>query len=302
VKAIKTNTGEVSAVPSDDKRTQSPIRLGCAGWSYKEWIGPLYDPDKSMLQQYSSIFDTVEIDSSFYKFPERGTVLGMARYTPRGFAFSAKMNKKFTHELRLKLDENAQTELDSFCELFDPLLSQDKLACMLVQLPPSLKRDDGLLEEFLALLPKRIDYVVEFRHPSWLESSTWTTLSKYQAAYCVVDEPLLPPEIHVTSDVGYIRWHGRGQGLWYDYRYTRDQLTDWLPKIEEVRSNTKQTIGVFNNHFHGYAPENCIQVMEMLGLASEKHETVLKRIQDHIEGRGSPTDSEKVTLDRFTGT
>jgi len=287
---------------SDHVRSQAPIRLGCAGWSYKEWIGPLYDPDKSMLQQYSSIFDTVEIDSSFYKFPDKGTILGMTRYTARSFVFSAKMNKKFTHDLRLKLDEDAQAELDSFCELFDPLLSQDKLACMLVQLPPSLKHDDDLLEEFLAILPRRITYVVEFRHPSWLESSTWTTLGKYNAAYCIVDEPLLPPEVHVTSDIGYIRWHGRGQGLWYDYRYTSDQLTDWLPKVEEVRANTKQTIGVFNNHFRGYAPENCIQMMKMLGLASDKHEVTLKRIQDHIEGKGAQTNDERMTLDHFIGT
>jgi uncharacterized protein YecE (DUF72 family) len=253
-----------------------------------------------MLQQYSSIFDTVEIDSSFYKFPEKGTILGMTRYTPRRFVFSAKMNKKFTHQMLLKLDENAQTELDSFCELFDPLLSQDKLACMLVQLPPSLKRNNGLLEEFLALLPKRYNYVVEFRHPSWLESNTWTTLAKYNVAYCAVDEPLLPPEVHITSDLGYIRWHGRGQELWYDYRYTSSQLTDWLPRIREVSTNTKQTIGIFNNHFRGYAPENCIQMMKMLGLADEKHEATLKRIQDHIDGKAPSASDTRMTLDRFT--
>lgn len=283
----------------DHGRASAPIRLGCAGWSYKEWIGPLYDPDKSMLQQYTSIFDTVEIDSSFYKFPEKGTILGMARYTPRGFLFSAKMNKRFTHELCLKLDESAQTELDSFCELLDPLLTQDKLGCILVQLPPSLKRDDDLLQGFLAALPRRYNYSIEFRHPSWLEPRTFATLTKYNAAYCIVDEPLLPHEVHVTSDIGYIRWHGRGRGLWYDYRYTKDQLTDWLPKIEEVCTNTKRTFGIFNNHFRGYAPENCIQMMKMLGLADDKHETALKRIQNHIEGRTSSATEERVTLDRF---
>jgi len=255
-----------------------------------------------MLQQYSAIFDTVEIDSSFYRFPDKGTILGMTRYTPRGFIFSAKMNKKFTHELRLRFDEKAKTELDSFCELLDPLLSQDKLSCMLVQLPPSLKRDDNLLESFLALLPKRYNYVIEFRHPSWLESRTWATLSKYEAAYCIVDEPLLPPEVHITSDIGYVRWHGRGKGLWYDYRYTQDQLTDWLPKIEEMRTSTKQSYGIFNNHFRGYAPENSIQMMKMLGLASDKHEKILKRIEDHIEGRVTPAKDGRTTLDRFTGT
>lgn len=300
--SINKNT-VMGAIPFVDyhKRAAAPIRLGCAGWWYKEWIGPLYDADKSMLQQYSSIFDTVEIDSSFYKFPDKGTILGMTRYTPRGFLFTAKMNKRFTHELCLKLDENTETKLDSFCELFDPLLAQDKLACMLIQLPPSLKRNDDLLEGFLAALPRRYDYSIEFRHPSWLESSTWTTLRKYNVAYCIVDEPLLPPEVHVTSDIGYIRWHGKGEGLWYDYRYTRDQLIEWLPRIEEVRANAKQTFGIFNNHFRGYAPENCIQMMKMLGIADDGHEAALKRIQDHIEGRATSTTAGRMTLDRFTG-
>lgn len=296
-------TDEKRAMPfmGNPERPLAPIRLGCAGWSYKEWIGPLYDPDKSMLQQYSSVFDIVEIDSSFYKFPERGTILGMARYTPRHFLFTAKMNKKFTHELRMRLDERAQTELDAFCELFDPLLAQDKLAAMLIQLPPSLKRNDALLEGFLAALPRRYSYSIEFRHPSWLESQTWSILTKYRTAYCIVDEPLLPPEVHVTSDLAYIRWHGRGDRLWYDYRYTEDELTDWLPKVKEVRGNTKQVVGIFNNHFRGYAPENCIQMMEMLGTADEKHETALKRIQDHIEGRYTSGSEESMTLDRFAG-
>jgi uncharacterized protein YecE (DUF72 family) len=174
------------------------------------------------------------------------------------------------------------------------------LACMLIQLPPSLKRNDDLLEAFLAALPKRYDYSIEFRHPSWLGSNTWTTLERYKVAYCVVDEPLLPPEVHVTSDIGYIRWHGRGDQVWYDYRYTQDQLTEWLPKIQEVRAETKQTFGIFNNHFRGYAPENCIQIMEMLGLAEDRHETALKRIQAHIEGRAPARTEEKMTLDRFT--
>ena len=285
---------------NDPDQSLAPIRLGCAGWSYKEWIGPLYDPDKSMLQQYSSIFDTVEMDSTFYKFPEKGTILGLTRYTPRRFLFTAKMNKKFTHELKLKLDEGARADLDSFCELFDPLLAQDKLAVMLIQLPPSVKRNDDVLEGFLASLPRRYNYSIEFRHPSWLESSTWNILTKYKVAYCIVDEPLLPPEVHVTSDIGYIRWHGRGDRLWYDYRYTPEQLTDWLPKVEQVRANTKQVFGVFNNHFRGYAPENCIQMMKMLGIADDKREAALKRIKNHIEGTDATATQEEVTLNHFT--
>jgi len=251
-----------------------------------------------MLQQYSSVFDTVELNSSFYEAPDEGTILGLTKHTRRGFMFSAKINRKFTHDLRLKVNEEAQDQLEEFVRLFDPLLTQDRLGCLLVQLPPSLKRDDQLLEDFLTALPHRYDYVVEFRHPSWMDDATWRILSKYQAAYCNVDEPLLPPEIHVTSPIGYIRWHGHGQRPWYNYRYTQQQLQDWVPKIREVQKNTSKTFGVFNNHFHGYAPENCIQTMEMLNIAEPKHQKTLKRLRNHIERElaGLPAEG---TLDQF---
>jgi len=277
----------------------SRLYFGCAGWSYKEWIGPLYDPGKSMLQQYSAVFDTVELNSSYYKIPDEGTILGLARHTPRGFMFSAKVNQKFTHDLRLKLDENTRDALEKFAQLFDPLLTQDRLGCFLIQLPPSLKRNDRLLEDFLAALPHRYDYVVEFRHKSWLDDPTWRTLSKYQAAYCVVDEPLLPPEIHITSSIGYVRWHGHGEQPWYNYRYTQAQLQEWVPRINEIRQNTKKTFGIFNNHFHGYAPENCIQIMKMLGISQPNHQKTLRRLQNHIERElaGLPPEG---ALDQYT--
>jgi uncharacterized protein YecE (DUF72 family) len=273
--------------------------FGCAGWSYKEWVGPLYEPGKSMLQQYSTVFDTVELNSSFYRAPDEGTILGLTRNTKRGFMFSAKINQKFTHDLRLKLNDETQGELEEFVQLFDPLLTQDRLGCFLVQLPPSLRRNDQLLENFLAALPHRYDYVVEFRHKSWMDAATWQILSKYQAAYCIVDEPLLPPEIHVTSSIGYVRWHGHGESPWYNYRYTAKQLEEWVPKVKEIQANTKKTFGIFNNHFHGYAPENCIQTMQMLGIAQPTQLKTLKRIQAYIERElaGLPPAG---TLDQFT--
>jgi uncharacterized protein YecE (DUF72 family) len=254
-----------------------------------------------MLQQYASVFDTVELNSSFYRQPDEGTILGLTRNTKRGFMFSAKINRKFTHELRLKLNEDSQDELESFVQLFDPLLTQDRLGCFLVQLPPSLRRNDRLLEDFLAALPHRYDYVVEFRHKSWMDDSTWHILSKYQAAYCIVDEPLLPPEVHVTSSIGYIRWHGHGERPWYDYRYTQQQLQDWVPRIREIQANTKKTFGIFNNHFHGFAPENCIQTMQMLGIATPTHLKTVKRLQSYIDRElaGLPPAG---TLDQYAST
>jgi len=274
------------------------LHMGCAGWSYKEWVGPLYLPGKSMLQQYASVFDTVELNSSFYREPDEGTILGLTKHTNRGFMFSAKVNQKFTHDLAMRLDENAITELEDFVQLFDPLLTQDRLGCLLVQLPPSLKRDDKLLGDFLAALPHRYDYVVEFRHKSWMGSGTWRILAKYEAAYCIVDEPLLPPEIHITSNIGYVRWHGHGERPWYNYQYNQKQLQEWVPKVKTLRENTKKIFGIFNNHFHGYAPENCLQLMNMLGVANAKQMHMLKQVKKHIERElaGLP---QAGTLDAF---
>lgn len=264
-------------------------------------MGPLYDDGKSMLQQYAAIFDTVELNSSFYDPPTEGTIRGLAKNTRRGFMFSAKINRRFTHDLKLKVNEQSQEELERFIQLFDPLLIQDRLGCLLVQLPPSLRRNDTLLEGFLAALPHRYDYVIEFRNKTWLDDATWRILSRYEAAYCVVDEPLLPPEVHITSPIGYVRWHGHGQRPWYNYRYTTNQLEGWVPKVKEISQNTKKTFGIFNNHFHGYAPENCIQMMDMLGISQPKHKKALKRIQAHIESelKGLPMPG---TLEQYTST
>jgi uncharacterized protein YecE (DUF72 family) len=127
---------------------------------------------------------------------------------------------------------------------------------------------------------------------------TWKILAKYETAYCIVDEPLLAPELHVTSPIGYIRWHGHGKEPWYDYRYTREQLQEWAPRIKEVSENSEKTFGIFNNHFHGYAIENCLQMMKMLNLATSTQERALNRVGASIDREllGLPRAG---TLDQF---
>jgi uncharacterized protein YecE (DUF72 family) len=96
-------------------------------------------------------------------------------------------------------------------------------------------------------------------------------------AYAVVDEPLLPSEVHLTTDFAYFRWHGKGKNPWFDYRYSKEELESWVPKIEEAAVQVKKIYGYFNNHFHGYAPENCLQLIEHLGLLSKDQELAKKR-------------------------
>ena len=97
------------------------------------------------------------------------------------------------------------------------------------------------------------------------ETRTFKLLEHYGVAYTNVDEPLLPPEMHLTADFAYFRWHGHGDHIWFDYRYSKDELEPWVPRIEAAAAKVKKVYGYFNNHYHGYAPENCLQLMERLG-------------------------------------
>ncbi len=243
------------------------ILLGTSGWSYDEWVGSLYtDRKQRKLTYYSRIFPTVEIDSTFYAYPTKGTAYGWTRHTPPSFIFSAKLPQVITHEKMLDLQKGVENDLRRFCDLLEPLSSSGKLGALLIQCPPRFSYDPERLEAFFQILPAGFEYAIEFRHPSWMQDETSTLLSRYNVAYTIVDEPLLPPDTATTADFSYIRWHGHGKKVWFDYRYSAEELTPWTLKVEEVAKKTKKLYGYFNNHFHGYAVENCLQILEMLGV------------------------------------
>jgi uncharacterized protein YecE (DUF72 family) len=257
--------------------------LGTSGWSYQEWVGVFYPTaSESKLRHYTRIFPTAEIDSTFYAFPSEGTVKGWDRYSPKTFIFSAKIPQTVTHEKLGDLGPSIENELDRFAQLMQPLNNNGKVGCLLIQLPPSYKYDPVHLEGFLSILPHGYKYAIEFRHKSWLQAATWSTLSKYNVANTIVDEPLLPPDIRVTADFAYLRWHGRGQRPWYDYHYTEKELEEWVPKVQEAQASVKTLFGYFNNHFHGYAVENCLRIMQMIGDLSSGQEEALAIAQSHL--------------------
>jgi uncharacterized protein YecE (DUF72 family) len=247
------------------------IFLGTSGWSYREWEEIFYQKgEKRKLRAYSQVFKTAEIDSTFYRYPSKGTVMGWLRYSPSEFVFTAKLPKLITHDKKLGLKSDVKSDLDSFLELMRPLQLGGKLACLLIQLPPKYDFNLENLEAFFKLLDPVFKYAVEFRNLSWMRNETWDLLKDYDVAYTIVDEPLLPPEVHLTADLAYFRWHGRGERPWFDYRYSKEELEPWVPKVEEAAGKVKKVVGYFNNHFHGYAPENCLYLIERLGLLSEK--------------------------------
>lgn len=250
------------------------IFLGTCGWSYKEWEGPFYEKrsGQSKLRAYSRIFKTAEIDSTFYRNPSKGTVMGWLKYSPSDFIFTAKLPKLITHDKALGLRRDVKADLVEFLELMRPLQLGGKLGCFLIQLPPKYTYNPENLESFFQMLDPTFRYAVEFRNLTWLLPGTRTfkLLEQYGVAYTCVDEPLLPPEMHLTTDFAYFRWHGHGENVWFDYRYSKDELEPWVPKVEEAASKVKKVYGYFNNHYHGYAPENCLQLIERLGLLSQE--------------------------------
>ena len=258
--------------------SESNISLGTSGWSYSEWEGPFYRKgEKRKLRAYSGVFKIVEINSTFYRNPSKGTVMGWLKYSPSDFVFAAKLPKLITHDKRLGLKGDVKADLTVYFDLMRPLQLGGKLGCFLIQLPPSCDCNLANLESFFGLLDPLFRYSVEFRNSSWLRDETWDLLKKYEVAYTIVDEPLLPPEVHLTADFAYFRWHGRGEKIWFDYRYSNEELDPWVIKVQETSKSAKKIYGFFNNHYHGYAPENCLYLLEKLGLLTETQKKVKEK-------------------------
>ncbi|UCH01801.1 MAG: DUF72 domain-containing protein [Candidatus Bathyarchaeota archaeon] len=254
--------------------------FGTSGWSYKEWIGPFYEKAAKKFSYYTRFFNTAEINSTFYSYPSRAMLYGLYRASPSNFLFSAKLPRVITHQNRLNPEQKVKNHLLRFLELLHPLKAGGKLGCLLIQLPPSFtyERDLENLKAFFEMLPDEYEFAVEFRNHSWLKPSIRKLLKTYNVAYCIVDEPLLPPEVYVTADFAYFRWHGRGTQPWYDYHYSEEELEEWVPRIEKTRDQVRKVYGYFNNHYHGYAVENCIQILEMLQKVTSEQERIKEKI------------------------
>ncbi|MCJ7770570.1 DUF72 domain-containing protein [Candidatus Bathyarchaeota archaeon] len=259
------------------------LRLGTSGWSYDEWVGPFYaSRETPKLTYYSQVFQTAEIDSTFYAYPNERMVYGWLRHSGSDFAFSAKLPQVITHEKMLGQKGPVEEDFEKFLDVMQPLSLNGKLLAILIQLPPSFKQDLDILESFLKILPKNPRFSIEFRHKSWWNEETWRLLERYKIANTIVDEPLLPSDPIVTTDFAYVRWHGKGNRIWYNYEYSNNELKPWTNKVREITKKSGTTVGYFNNHFHGYAVENCLQVLDMLGVATPKQIEAEKRAEQHI--------------------
>lgn len=268
---------------SEISTKKSDVLLGTSGWSYKEWEKIFYPDSKTpKLTYYSKIFATAEIDSTFYAYPNKGLVSGWARNTPPGFQFAAKIPKLITHDKKLDLEQGIEIDLVKFIDLLAPLKETSKLGPLLIQLPPSFSRKEiDKLENFFDVLPKGYMYSVEFRNASWLDdrNSVYSLLRKYNVSNTIVDEPLLPVDLTTTTtDHAFIRWHGKGTRVWYNYEYSEEELEPWVDRVKKVSGEVKRVYGYFNNHFHGSAVINSLEMLQKLGLETGKQRETLDQI------------------------
>ncbi|MEM3653065.1 MAG: DUF72 domain-containing protein, partial [Nitrososphaerales archaeon] len=178
-----------------------------------------------------------------------------------------------------------EEDLKRFTDILRPLILRKKLGLLLIQLPPQFSKDYERLEAFLDVVPHEIRFAVELRHLSWLEDETFRLLKKYDVAYTIVDEPLLPPTPITTTNFAVIRWHGRGRSPWYDYRYTLEELKPWVETVKDISRRVDEVFGYFNNHFYGYAVENCLQLLKMLGLITEEQMKVMERVEEYLNAK-----------------
>jgi len=241
------------------------LAFGTSGWDYPEWVGRVYPRRgaSDRLEFYSRLFPIVEVNSTFYRLPTVATAASWARRTPSRFRFAAKFPQTITHERRLV---GAGEELRAFLRVLEPLREAGKLSAALLQLPPSLGFDPGIVRSFYETLPPDLPVAIEFRERSWLAPESFELLKEFRLAYVVVDEPLLPVRLDVTGPFAYVRWHGHGKKVWYDYTYSAEELAAWVPRLRTLAEQAGTVYGFFNNHFRGDAAVNCQSLDEMLGL------------------------------------
>src|ERR1700680_3794215 len=277
--------------------TRREIRIGTAGWSYRDWDGGFYPPGRQRRKQHALEFlaqccDVVEINTSFYGHIKPELVKVWARkvaVNPK-FVFTAKLHRSFTHSPIAVMEPTSAATIKPndederlAREGLDALASTGKLGALLIQFPVSFKNTLLNREYLESLLRQFIEYprVVEVRHESWNRPGTIAYFTERNAAFCNIDQPLIGRSLeateHVTSPVGYVRLHGRNYEHWfesgsdsdnrndrYNYLYKPAELEKWKEKVEIIARRAESTYVIANNHFEAKAAVNALELRHLL--------------------------------------
>ncbi|MHB0997962.1 MAG: DUF72 domain-containing protein [Armatimonadota bacterium] len=261
------------------------IRLGTSGYSFQSWKGTAYPSgmkDSGMFDHYIDQFrlNTVELNYTYYRLPSTKGIASMAKRSPDNFDFTVKLFGGITHEPWKNFPPtHVDTGLcDRFIEGIKPLTDSGKLGCVLAQFPASLLRSPEAWGYLLSLPDalNRLPMVYEFRNKGWVSEETVQLLKYAGVGLCTVDEPqigaLMPVYPKVTSDIAYLRFHGRNKNWFkdpsqrYDYLYSEKELTEFIPTIESMASQSRTLYVAFNNCHAGAAVRNVKMLQALLGL------------------------------------
>ncbi len=234
------------------------LYIACSGYYYRHWQGRWYPADMKASQwfaYYAGHFDTVEINASFYRFPTAATVRRWYRQAPGGFLYSVKAPRLITHLKRFRETDTLLRDL--YGVLADEL--QEKLGCILFQMPPSLHYGQDVLRHILEQLDPAFCNVCEFRHPDWWRSEVYAALARAGAVFCSVHAPGLPDDIISTENTVYLRMHGIP---WYRQDYTQAELSALATRLRNI--GPRQAWVYFNNDTEAFAPFNAQRLAQIM--------------------------------------
>ena len=236
------------------------VRVGCSGWQYRHWRAAFYPaglPVAAWFDHYASVFDTVEINNSFYRLPERETFAAWRRRAPADFLFAVKASRFLTHMKKLK---DPEEPLDRFFTRVGAL--GRRLGPVLYQLPPGWKLDRARLEHFLHALPAGVRHVMEFRDPSWYAADVRRLLERHRVAMCLHDMPGSATGRDRVGPFVYVRFHG-ASGT-YSGSYPDARLQGWAGWLQEQRAGGVDVFAYFNNDVGGHAPRNALTLRGLM--------------------------------------
>jgi uncharacterized protein YecE (DUF72 family) len=240
------------------------LRIGCSGWNYKSWRGDFYPADMGpsrWLAEYARHFDTVEVNSTFYRLASRPAVERWAADTPDGFCFAVKASRYLTHVKRLG---DIRQGIRRFYAPIELLAQAGKLGPVLWQLPETFHRDDDRLAKTLALLPPG-RHCFEFRHPSWFTDHVYALLRDHDAALVIGDHPDRPFQAHeITTDWTFVRFHHGRRGR--RGNYSKTEIEQWAKRIAAWHDAGTDVYAYFNNDWEIFAPRNAKALKRLLGL------------------------------------
>jgi uncharacterized protein YecE (DUF72 family) len=236
------------------------IHIGTSGWSYDHWKGPFYPadlPGSRMLEYYAQHFRSVEINSSFYRLPEKKTLQHWYECTPDDFLFSAKASRYITHMKKLR---EPRKTVPPFLKRISTL--HGKLGPILFQLPPRWRFNEARLSEFLESLSGEFRYAFEFRDHSWLNPRTSELLAQHNMSFCIYDLEGFTTTREITAEDIYIRLHGPGHA--YQGSYSNKALSDWAGILSDQSRQGNSVYCYFDNDQLGYAARNAARLQNIL--------------------------------------